>query len=122
MKAVMYSKYGSPDVLQIREIEKPSPDANDVLVKVHASSVTMADTMMRDGKPFYGRLFLGLTGPKRLITGTGFAGVVEAVGGQVTRFKPGDAVFGESIFGSGSNAEYLCAPEDGIITMLPTTI
>ena len=122
MKAVMYTKYGSPDVLQVREMAKPAPQANELLVAVRASSVTAADSMMRQGKPFYGRLFLGLTGPKHSITGTGFAGVVEAVGEEVTQFKPGDAVFGESTFGPGANAEYLCVAEDGVVAALPANL
>ncbi len=122
MKAVMYTRYGPPDVLQVREVDKPVPQANELLVAVHASSVTAADSMMRQGKPFYGRLFLGLAGPKHPIPGTGFAGIVEAVGDRVTRFKPGDAVLGESTFGPGANAEYLCVAEDGVVAAMPASL
>lgn len=88
------------------------------LVKVYAASATAADCMMRKGTPFYGRLFLGLTKPSHPITGTGFAGVVEAVGSNVKLFKAGDSVFGETGVGFSTNAEYVCLPEDGVLTTL----
>ncbi|MEQ8361889.1 MAG: NAD(P)-dependent alcohol dehydrogenase [Cyclobacteriaceae bacterium] len=122
MKAIVATKYGSPEVFQLKEIAKPTPKANEVLVRIHASSVTAADTMMRRGTPFYGRLFIGLLKPNNPIPGTGFAGVVEAVGTDVTHFTEGDAVFGESIFGAGTNAEYVCVAENGIIISKPANI
>lgn len=119
MKASICTRYGSADVLQLQDIDKPTPKANEVLVKIYASSTTAADSMMRQGNPYYGRLFLGLTKPKYPITGTGFAGTVEALGNDVSSFKIGDAVFGESVFGSGTNAEYVCVPKDVIIMPKP---
>lgn len=122
MKAIVATKYGSPEVFQLKEIAKPTPKANEVLIRVHASSVTAADTMMRRGTPFYGRLFIGLLKPNNPVPGTGFAGVVESVGKDVTHFTQGDAVFGESIFGAGTNAEYVCVEENGIIINKPANI
>ncbi|NQZ81104.1 MAG: NAD(P)-dependent alcohol dehydrogenase [Colwellia sp.] len=122
MKAIICTKYGSPDVLQLQESEKPTPKENEVLVKIVAASITTADTMMRQGTPYIGRLFIGLSKPKYPITGTGFAGVIEAVGDKVTLFNVGDQVFGESVFSSGSNAEYLCIAEDGMIAPKPNNI
>ena len=119
MKAIICTKYGSADVLQSQEIDKPVPKDNEVLIKIHASSVTTADTMMRTGKPYIGRLFIGLFKPKNQISGTGFAGVVETKGKGVTLFEEGDAVFGEVIFGMGTNAEYVCVAEDGVLTKKP---
>jgi len=122
MRAIITTKYGSPDVLRLEEIPKPTPKPNEVLVRIHASSVTTADTMMRRGTPFYGRLFIGLLKPTHPIPGTGFAGVVEAVGNDVTQFEEGDAVFGESVLGSGTNAEFVCVAENGIIMRKPENI
>lgn len=122
MKAIICTKYGSPEVLQLNEVKKPTPQDNEVLIKVHAASVTAADGMMRLGTPRFSRLFLGLTKPKVQIPGTGFAGVIEAVGEKVTRFKPGDEVFGESVFGQGTNAEYFCMTEAGLLTIKPANI
>ncbi|MFZ1806194.1 MAG: NAD(P)-dependent alcohol dehydrogenase [Cyclobacteriaceae bacterium] len=122
MKAIITKKYGSPEVLQLKDIVKPKPKANEVLVRIHASSVTAADTMMRRGKPFYGRLFIGLLKPNNPISGTGFAGIVEAVGKDVTHFTEGDAVFGESVLGAGTNAEYVCVAENGVIISKPANI
>ena len=119
MKAIVSTGYGSPDVLQLQEVTKPNPKDNEVLIKVHAAAVTRAGTMMRTGKPYIGRLFLGLSKPKNPIPGTGFAGVVEATGKDVKLFKEGDKVFGESIATYGTQAEYLCLPEDGVITTMP---
>ncbi len=122
MKAIACIKYGSPDVLQLSEVEKPTPKNNEVLIKIHAASVTTADTMMRAGTPFVGRLFMGLLKPKYPITGTGFAGVVEAIGKDVTLYKKGTPVFGESIFGFGTNAEYVCVSENGVLAKKPSNM
>lgn len=119
MRAIITTGYGSPEVFQIKDIKKPKPKNNEVLIKIHASSVTKADTMMRTGKPYIGRLFLGLTKPKMPIWGTGFAGTIEAIGNQVTQFDINDKVFGESIQNMGTYAEYICIPEDGIISKIP---
>ena len=122
MKAVIQTKYGAPSVLKVETVSKPTPKPNEVLVKVHAASVTAADTMMRPGTPYFGRLFLGLTKPKYPITGTGFAGVIEAIGNEVTQFGVNDSVFGESLFGSGTHAEFVCVPEDKLIVKKPSNI
>lgn len=119
MKAAICTKYGSPEVLEIREVEKPAPKPNEVLVKMHAAAVTMADIMMRKGEPAYARLMLGLTKPKMPIPGTGFSGEIEAVGSEVKQLKAGDAVFGETGMGFGAYAEYVCVQEDGLLTKLP---
>jgi len=122
MKAIKYIRYGAPSVLKLEDSEKPQPKDNEVLVKIKAASVTRADTMMRQGSPYLGRLMLGLTRPKYSGMGTGFAGEIEAIGSAVTKFNVGDAVFGESIFGSGTNAEYVCVPEDGTLLKKPDSL
>ena len=96
MKAIVATGYGSPKVFQLQQVDKPQPNANEVLVKVVNSAATTADAMMRTGKPYFARLFLGLNKPKQSIPGTGFAGVVESVGNEVKQFKEGDRVFGET--------------------------
>ena len=122
MKAVVCTKYGAPEVLQFKEEEKPIPKANEVLVRILASSVTAADGMMRKGTSYFGRLFIGLFKPKNPISGTGFSGVVEGIGKNVTSFCIDDLVFGESVFGSGTNAGYLCITEDGVLALKPNNI
>lgn len=122
MKAAIYTKYGSPEVIQMVDVEIPSPKSNEILVKIKASSVTRADTMMRQGAPKFGRLFVGLFKPKSTALGTGFSGVVEAVGSHITKFKVGDEVFGEKLFSNGCNAEYLCIAENLVVDLKPNTI
>ena len=122
MKAIVATGYGTPDVLQLQEVDRPEPKANEVLVKVKTSAATTADAMMRTGKPYIARLFVGLTKPKHPIPGTGFAGVVEAVGKEVTKFNAGDQVFGETTLGFSANAEYLTISENGVILPLPENI
>ncbi|HPE56456.1 MAG TPA: NAD(P)-dependent alcohol dehydrogenase [Bacteroidales bacterium] len=119
MKAIVAIKYGGPEVLQFREIEKPIPKPHEVLVKVFVASVTRADTMIRTGKPYIGRLIVGLTKPKHPVTGTGFAGVISQVGENVTKFKVGDKVFGETTTGFGTHAGYVAVNEDGVIASKP---
>lgn len=119
MKAIINTKYGGPEVLKLKEVEKPTHKSNEVLICVRAASVTKADTMMRTGKPYFGRLFMGLTKPKNPIPGTGFAGIIDSVGADVTLFKIGDKVFGENIESFGAQAEFVCVSEDGIIATLP---
>lgn len=122
MKAAVCAQYGSPDVLQCKDMKKPIPGDREVLVKVHASSVTAADGMMRKGDPYLARFATGLMRPKNPIPGTGFAGEIEAVGKAVTLFKVNERVFGESGLGFGANAEYLCVAEDGVISNLPSQL
>lgn len=122
MKAAIYTKYGSPEVIQLIDVEIPSLKPNEILVKIKASSATIADTMMRAGTPKFGRLFLGLFKPKNSALGTGFSGIVEAIGSEVTTFNIGDAIFGEQLFNTGTNSEYACISEDGVVALKPATI
>ena len=122
MKAIVCTKYGSPDVLELKEVEKPVPGDNEVLIRVVAACVTAADSMIRTGTPFYGRLFIGLLKPDKPIPGTGFAGVIEAVGKEVKLFKNGESVFGETGLGFSANAEYVCLPQDGVLATLPNNM
>ncbi len=122
MKAMICTQYGAPEVLQLANVDKPRPTKNQILVKVIASSVTTADTMMRTGFPLIGRLFIGLRRPRHPITGTGFAGIVESTGPDTTTFNVGDRVFGESTFGAGSNAEYVCLAEDAVVSPMPENL
>ncbi len=122
MKAIVATGYGEPDVLTLQQVPRPKPKENEVLVKVHAASVTTADGMMRTGRPYFGRLFTGLLKPKHPIPGTAFAGVVEATGKNVTLFKPGERVFGETTLGFSTNAEYFTIPENGVILPMPDNL
>lgn len=116
MKAIIYTRYGSPDVLQFTEIEKPAPKANEVLVKVYAAAVNPLDWHLMRGAPFLARLEGGLFKPKETRLGADLAGRVEAVGAGVTQFKPGDEVFGNMFgHGLGAFAEYCCVPEDALV-------
>src|SRR5262245_44763387 len=112
MKAIVYTTYGSPDVLQLKEVEKPTPKDNQVLVKVHAASANPADWHLMRAEPFLARLANGLLKPKNTRLGADVAGRVEAVGRNVTRFQAGDDVFGELPLDElGSFAEYVCVSE-----------
>lgn len=112
MKAIVYHTYGSPDVLRLEEVEKPTPKDNEVLIRVYATTVTATDCTFRQGKPLISRLYTGLVKPKHTILGDEFAGVIETKGKDVTCFKEGDPVFG-TCTGSGAYTEYLCLPEEG---------
>ena len=113
MKAIVFTKYGSPDFLQFKEVEKPAPKADEILIKVHAASVNSWDWEFLNGIPFINRLMFGLLKPKpgKQILGADIAGTVEAVGKRVTRFKTGDEVFGDLWNNWGGFAEYACAKE-----------
>ena len=114
MKAVVYTKYGSPDVLQLKEVEKPTPKDDEILIKVHAASVNASDWEFLTGKPLYTRIW-GLLKPKYKILGSDIAGRVEAVGKNVKQFQPGDEVFGDILESWGGFAEYVCAPENALM-------
>lgn len=122
MKAIISTGYGSPEVLELREMAIPSPEKNEVLIRIKASAVTRADGMIRTGTPYIGRMFLGFFKPKKPIPGTGIAGIIEAVGSEVTRFKVGDAVFGETGLTFGAHAEYVSVPEDGVLMTKPEQV
>lgn len=122
MKAVIYTQYGSPNVLQLKEIEKPIPADNEVLIKVYATTVETTDAIFRQGKNLSARLFTGLFKPKFTRPGGEFAGEIEAVGQAVTRFKPGDQVFGTTAPNFGAHAEYICLPENGAMALKPATL
>jgi NADPH:quinone reductase-like Zn-dependent oxidoreductase len=115
MQAIVYEQYGSLDVLELKDVEKPAPREDEVLVKVYAATVTPGDAYLVKGEPFVARFWSGLLAPKHKIPGKEMAGRVEAVGGRVTQFRPGDEVFGDlSVCGMGAFAEYVCVPEKAI--------
>jgi NADPH:quinone reductase-like Zn-dependent oxidoreductase len=118
MKAIVQDRYGAPDVLELREVDRPAPADNEVLVRVHAASINARDWHYMRGDPYVARFGVGLSAPKLKIRGTDFAGRVEAVGRNVTRFRPGDEVYGES---NGAFAEYVCAP-DTVLAPKPATL
>jgi NADPH:quinone reductase-like Zn-dependent oxidoreductase len=122
MKAAVRTRYGPPDVVRVAEVDKPAPEDDAVLVKVHATTVNRTDCGVRAAKPFIYRFFLGLRRPRIRVLGTEFAGEVEAVGPRVTSFKAGDRVFGFSGDRFGAHAEYLAVPEGGVLATMPANL
>ena len=119
MKAIVYTKYGPPDVLQLKEIAKPIPRDHEVLIKIHATTVNRTDCATIRARPFFMRIFTGLFKPKKQIPGTEFAGEIEAVGKSVSSLKVGDKVFGFDDLGSRSHAQYTTISEDKALTTIP---
>ena len=131
MKACVYDRYGSPEVLHFVDVPKPTPRDHEVLIKVRATTVTIGDTIMRSfelpnitgWQKFMARLILGWNKPRRHILGMELAGEIESIGQKVTRFKPGDAVFASTYDVSfGGHAEYKCLPEKGVIALKPVNL
>ena len=122
MKAIVYERYGPPEVLHLKEVEKPIPKANEVLIRIYATSVTSGDVRIRKADPWFVRLMLGLTRPKITILGVVLAGEIEAIGKDITLFKEGDPVYGMTIKHFGAYAEYKCLPEDGILGLKPVSL
>jgi NADPH:quinone reductase-like Zn-dependent oxidoreductase len=116
MRAVVHDRYGPPEVLRLADVERPVPEDDEVLVRVHATTVTRSDCGLRNTEYFFSRAFTGLRRPKRKIAGMELAGVVEAVGTAVSEFNAGDEVFGVR---GGANAEYICVRESGVLAHKP---
>ena len=127
MKAVVYERYGPPEVLQLQEVDEPTPKDNEVLIKTHATTVTSGDWRVRSlnvpaGFGLMTRLVFGVSRPKQPILGTELAGVIESVGNDVKKFKVGDQVFAFSDTAMGCHAEYKCMPEDGALALKPPNL
>ena len=115
-------RYGPPDVLQFKEVEKPAPKDNEVLIRIHAAVVSAADCAARKGDTFLTRLAFGLFKPRATILGTEFAGEIEEIGKDVTLFRTGDQIYAATGTAFGAHAEYICLPEDGAIALKPANV
>jgi NADPH:quinone reductase-like Zn-dependent oxidoreductase len=122
MKASVYNKYGNSEVLEIREIEKPKPKTDEILVTVRATTVNRTDCAMLKAKPYIMRLFTGLTKPRNPILGTDFAGTIEEVGEEIKNYKIGDCVFGFNDLGVSSHAEYMCISKKKAWSQIPEKV
>ena len=122
MKAVIYNKYGSTDVLELQDIPRPVPRDNEVLIKIIATTVTPVDTTFRSGNPMFARLFTGIFKPKNAILGTELSGVIETIGKDVTRFEVGNRVFAAAPNGFGAHAQYISVHEDAAIAKIPDAL
>lgn len=122
MKAAVYTQYGTPDVVQLKEVDKPMPKEHEVLVRIKATAVNSGDVRMRKADPFAVRFIFGFFTPRIPVLGAVFSGEVESVGKQVKAFKPGDQVFGHTDMRFGAHAEYICVAESGSVTLKPATL
>jgi NADPH:quinone reductase-like Zn-dependent oxidoreductase len=123
VRAVVYDRYGPPEVQRLEDVERPVPRDDEVLVKIHATTITRTDCGIRAGKPFFVRLIFGLRRPKQRILGTELSGEVAAVGAAVSKFAVGDHVFGSTAaFRSGSHAEFVCVSENGALALMPVAM
>jgi NADPH:quinone reductase-like Zn-dependent oxidoreductase len=123
VRAVVYDSYGPPEVQRLEDVERPVPKEDEVLVKVHATTVTRTDCGIRAGKPFFVRFIFGLRRPKERILGTELAGEIDAIGASVSKFAVGDHVFGSTAaFKSGTHAEFVCIAESGPLAHKPAAL